>query len=166
MSIFFKSTVVSDKRKKSDFIKPLEGMAQGAKEQRALLQMAHYYQQVQTHLQQLIPTPMNAYCHIISYHEGQLQLAVPSAAFAAKLRQMAPSLAQAMSSRGYPITTLKIKVIASLASPTPVATPQVHQPASPAAAQAALQKLHSEIAPGPLSEAIQKILSKRGVPLK
>ena len=163
MSIFFKSARVSDKRKKNDFIKPLEGMAQGVKEQRAVLEMAHYYQQVQSHLQQLIDAPMNAHCYVTSYQEGQLQLAVPSAAFAAKLRQMAPSLAQAMSNRGYPISTLKIKVIAGLSRSS---TPEVHQATrtnSPAAAHAALQKLYEELDPGPLSEAIKTILIKRGV---
>lgn len=164
MSIFFKPNVISDKRKKGDFIRPLEGMAQGSKEQRALLEMAHYYQQVQSHLQTLIQAPMNAHCHVISYQQGQLHLAVPSAAFAAKLRQMAPSLAQAMLNRGYPISTLKIKVIAGLAHSSPeVKKPADPQVASTAAAHAALQKLHKELAPGPLSEAILKILKKRGV---
>lgn len=163
MSIFFKPTTVSDKRKKNDFIKPLEGMAHGAREQRALLEMAHYYQLVQSHLQELIQAPMNAHCHVTKYQEGQLHLAVPSAAFAAKLRQMAPSLAQTMSNRGYPIRTLKIKVIAGLARPNIPEVNQATQNNSPAAAQAALQKLYKELAPGPLREAIQTILIKRGV---
>lgn len=163
MSIFFKPARVSDKRKKSDFIKPLEGMAQGVKEQRAVLEMAHYYQHVQSHLQQLIQAPMNAHCYVTSYQEGQLHLAVPSAAFAAKLRQMAPSLAQAMSNCGYPISTLKIKVIAGLSRSSAPEARQATRTNSPAAAHAALQKLYHELAPGPLSEAIQSILVKRGL---
>lgn len=162
MSVFFKHSPASDKRKKSGFVKPLEGMAQGAKEQRALLEMANYYQQLQNHLRQVVTAPMNEHCHVISYHDGQLHIAVPSAAFAAKLRQMAPSLAHAMLPYGYPIRALKIKILAGLAMPTsPSDKMPTHPPSSLHAAHAALQKLHKELTPGPLADTIQKILIKR-----
>jgi hypothetical protein len=49
-------------------------------------------------------------CDVLSFQEGQLTLAVPSSAMAAKLKQQVPKLQLALHKRGWVVDAIKLKV--------------------------------------------------------
>jgi len=53
---------------------------------------------------------MFRYCDILAFEDGQLTLAVPNAALAAKLKQQTPKLQDTLSQRGWQVQGVKLKV--------------------------------------------------------
>ena len=58
---------------------------------------------------QALPT-MFSHCDIVQFQEGQLVLAIPNAALAAKLKQQLPKLQTELEKRGWHIAAIKLKV--------------------------------------------------------
>ncbi len=114
---------------------------------------------IQQILQDILP--QGSICHVVRFQEGELVVAVGNAAMASKLRQLVPSIAAHLHQQSYPITKLKIKVMASLAQPieqqnTPtISTKQILQ-----SCHQAYQTLLDTYPDGPLAETLRKILSK------
>lgn len=93
--------------------------------------------------------------------DGQrLQLAVPTPAHAAKLRQLGPSIGRALSAKGWNLDTIDVTVSGSLQTlgerPTPA--PKEAQPLEGTALDA-FHALHGALRPGPLAEAVAKLLT-------
>ena len=53
---------------------------------------------------------MFVHCDILQFHEGQLVLAIPNAALAAKLKQQLPKLQGELEKKGWLIQAIKLKV--------------------------------------------------------
>ena len=64
---------------------------------------------LQADCQAILPAIFEA-CEILQLTEGQLNLAVPNAAVASKLKQQCPKLQEALLQRGWHINAIRIKV--------------------------------------------------------
>src|SRR5690606_11688087 len=64
---------------------------------------------------QALPPALAEVCKVARIERQQITLAVPGAAHAAKLRQVAPRIIQLLNSRGWNITQISVRVQAGLA---------------------------------------------------
>lgn len=67
-------------------------------------------------------------CDILSFEQGRMVLAVPSSAFAAKLKQQIPKLQLALHKRGWQVDEIKLKVQVARAMPPQVVLRQLSMP--------------------------------------
>jgi hypothetical protein len=67
-------------------------------------------------------------CDILSFEAGRMVLAVPSSAFAAKLKQQVPKLQLALHKRGWQVDDIKLKVQVTRAMPPKVEMRQLSLP--------------------------------------
>lgn len=125
-----------------------------------VLATARRHLQMQQALVALLPPGLGGACAVIKLDNQRLELAVPGPAYAAKLRQMAPSLAQALAQRGWLLNEIAVRVQAGMPRPGSRAPkpPKTAQPLGPQALQA-FDELGKSLRPGPLSEAIARLLA-------
>jgi hypothetical protein len=128
-----------------------------------VLATAQRHLQLQHALAALLPPGLGEVCAVIKLDNRRLELAVPGPAHAAKLRQMAPSLAQALSTRGWLLDEIAVRVLASM----PRSGGRAARPpktAQPLGAQAldAFDALGKTVRPGPLADAIARLLAHHG----
>ena len=128
-----------------------------------VLATAQRHLQIQQALAALLPRGVGEVCAVIKLDNRRLELAVPGPAYAAKLRQMAPSLAQALTGRGWLLDEIAVRVQAGMPRPGSRAA---HPPklAQPLGAQAldAFDELGKAVRPGPLADAIARLLAHHG----
>ena len=105
-----------------------------------------------------IPAALASVCRVAHIDRQQITLAVPSAAYASKLRQLAPRIAQHLTTNGWNVNEIIVRVQAGLLqSQTKEASREV-VPLNEAALQA-FDELHSNLRPGPLADAVKRLLS-------
>ncbi|WP_019936828.1 DciA family protein [Bordetella sp. FB-8] len=128
-----------------------------------VLATAHRHLQLQQALAALLPPGLGEVCAVIKLDQHRLELAVPGSAYAAKLRQMAPSLAQALSVRGWLLDEIAVRVQAGMPRPGSRAARPVKS-AQPLDTQAleAFDELGKTMRPGPLADAIARLLTHHG----
>lgn len=114
---------------------------------------------LQTDAERLLPGIFNA-CRVIQLQEGQLQVAVPNAALATRLRQMLPKLQAGLRDKGWSVEGVRIKV--------QMMSGENHAPERPAAqavlsAQAvqAFAELAQTLEASPLRDALQSLVKRR-----
>jgi hypothetical protein len=107
----------------------------------------------------VLPPALAQVCRVARIDRQQITLAVPSAAHAAKLRQLAPRIAQSLTEGGWNLNEVSIKVQAGLLpTQTKTALPKEVVPLDDNALNA-FEKLQSALSPGPLADAIQRLLT-------
>jgi len=125
-----------------------------------VLATARLHLQVQHAVAALLPPGLAGVCVVARMENQRLQLAVPAPAHAAKLRQMAPRIAQALAAQGWNLNEISVKVQAGM--PRPGAKqprpPKTAQPLGETALQA-FEQLHGHVRPGPLADAIARLLA-------
>jgi hypothetical protein len=125
-----------------------------------VLATAQRHLQIQQALAALLPRGVGEVCAVIKLDNRRLELAVPGPAYAAKLRQMAPSLAQALSQRGWLLDEIAVRVQAGMPRPGSRAAPppKLAQPLGEQALEA-FDELGRSVRPGPLADAIARLLA-------
>jgi hypothetical protein len=125
-----------------------------------VLATAQRHLQIQHALAALLPPGLGNVCAVIKLDNQRLELAVPGPAYAAKLRQMAPSLAQALAERGWLLNEISVRIQAGMPRPGSRAAkpPKEAQPLGPQALQA-FDDLGKTVRPGPLADAIARLLA-------
>lgn len=125
----------------------------------SIMAVAKHHIQIQEALQKILPTPLGAVCEVARAEQNRLLLAVPSAAHAAKLRQLAPSISRTLCAQGWNLTEISIRIQADLRQlksqwqrPKPMARPL------DASALQAFSELHQDLQPGPLADAVARLL--------
>lgn len=106
----------------------------------------------------LLPPALAQACRVARIDRQQITLAVPSAAHAAKLRQMAPRIAQALTRSGRNLNEVIVKVQAGLpqqGAKTP--RPKDVTPLGETALRA-FGELREHIRSGPVADAIDRLL--------
>lgn len=131
-----------------------------------VLATAHRHIQIRQVVSSVLPPALGAVCEIAKADQQTLVLAVPSAAHAAKLRQMAPSIVRALSARGWNVNEITVRVQAGLLegrtqTPHSIETKPLDQTALDA-----FQRLHDELRPGPLADAVSRLLNRHRAPGK
>jgi len=124
----------------------------------ALLTSAQRLLQLETALLGCLPAALAARCKVAALDERQLTLAVPGPAQAAKLRQLGPTLAARLQALGWQVPAIRIRVMASLAyepEPPPRQTIPLGQ-----RGLRAFSDLHTQLRPGPLADAVARLLAR------
>jgi hypothetical protein len=109
----------------------------------------------------VLPT-MFQHTEILSFEQGQLVLAIPNTALAAKLKQQIPKLQDALSQRGWQVTGVKLKV--QMMKPAEI-KPEMRVFRLPETAVSAFDALGEALEPSaqnaPLIAALQALVARR-----
>lgn len=106
-----------------------------------------------------LPPGIARVCRVARIERQQMTLAVPSAAYASKLRQLVPRVLARLNNAGWNLNEITVRVQGALVhkpAPPPLKTAE---PLGPVALDA-FSKLHDAVEPGPLSDAIQQLLQR------
>lgn len=119
---------------------------------------------LQTATQALLPAGLAKTCRVARLDQHRLTLAVPSPAYAARLRQLAPRIVARLTDSGWNLTEIEVKVQAGLLQ-TEIKTSQTKQ-SNPldGGAVDAFRELHENLRPGPLADAVARLVSRHGKP--
>mgnify|MGYP001045980308 CR=1 FL=1 len=111
---------------------------------------------------QVLPPALAQVCKVARIDRQQITLAVPSAAYAARLRQLAPRIVQLLAGNGWNLNEISVKVQAGLLqSQTKTARTKSAVPLDDNALDA-FERLRSNLKPGPLADAISRLLVHHG----
>lgn len=106
--------------------------------------------------------PMFSNCDVLSFEQGQLVLATPTSAVAAKLKQQLPKLQGALQKRGWQVEAIKLKVQVTRSAPPAV---EIRKLALPEMAVSAFEELGETLEATPQNEkliaAIKSMAAKR-----
>jgi len=128
-----------------------------------VLATARRLMQVRQDIAATLPAPLNAVCQVAKIENQRVILAVPSAAYAAKLRQLAPRMAQALTARGWNLNEIAVRVQAGLAGiGTEISRPPRETQPLDDQALAAFEALRDQLRPGPLADAVARLLVHHG----
>lgn len=125
----------------------------------SLLPAAQRVGQLQADCERLLPT-LFSHCRALQVREGQLQVAVPNAALATRLRQVLPKLQQGLKEKGWAIDGIRLKV-------QPMPAPPQHPPTKstnhemPRNAVNAFAELATTLEDSPLRDALQTLVLRR-----
>jgi hypothetical protein len=140
-------------RDASDFLRGNEKLA-------ALLPAATRLAKLQQDCLILMPGHF-ASCTVLQIADEELQIAVPNAALATRVKQMLPKLHAGLREKGWQIAGIKLK-IRVIAPPLPPPPRELELPGSALASFAALnQNLEKHPRNGGLKEAIDNLLARR-----
>jgi hypothetical protein len=125
-----------------------------------VLETVKRHLQIERVMATVLPGGMGAVCRVTRLDGPRLHVAVPSAAHAAKLRQLAPSISQTLTQRGWNVNEIEVKVQASVREigkkqPRP---PKEAVPLGDTALEA-FRHLQENVRPGPLADAIARLLA-------
>ncbi len=142
------------------FVKPLQVLEGSALPIQQTLRTAKLFTEIEQSLKNFLHQGISPHCHILKLDNEQLDLAVPNAALASKLRQFVPSIVNHLSQHGYAITKVHIKVRASLQKPPMTQSFSSSRGSSLAQCHKAYQALLEQYPDGPLAATLRKILEK------
>lgn len=104
-----------------------------------------------------LPPGLAKVCRVARIEKQRLTLAVPSAAYASKLRQLGPSILARLNDAGWNLNEITVRVQGSLAQNMTESSTRTTEPLGPGALDA-FSELRSNLQPGPLSDAIERLL--------
>src|SRR5690625_4198782 len=127
----------------------------------SLLTTAHDLLAAQDVIAATLPAGLTESCRVARLENGIITLAVPAAAHANKLRHLQTRMLAALHQAGWNVEQVRIRVQARLlAEPSRRLTREV-QPLDDQALQS-FDALKQHVAPGPLADAIERLLSRHG----
>jgi hypothetical protein len=106
----------------------------------------------------MLPPALAHSCKVARIDRQQITVAVPSAAYAAKIRQLAPSITRALTRDGRNINEVVVKVQAGLLKNQTKTTQMKTAMPLDDAALSAFEELKEKVGPSPLADAIQQLL--------
>lgn len=115
--------------------------------------------QLQAHCEQLLPT-LFASCRVLQIREGQLQIAVPNAALATRLRQMLPKLQEGLREKGWLIDGIRLKMQLLPTEPERVVSKPIGHDL-PNDAVGSFAALAETLEDSPLKDALQHLVERR-----
>lgn len=124
----------------------------------SLLPTAQQVAALQTDCERQLPA-LFATCRVLQLREHTLNIAVPNAALATRLRQVLPKLQQGLREKGWSVEQIRLKVQPMAPETTPV-VPREHRELS-SGALSSFAALASEIDDSPLRDAVQALLKRR-----
>ncbi|MDQ8033605.1 DciA family protein [Bordetella genomosp. 1] len=128
-----------------------------------VLATARAHLQIQHAIAAVLPPALAAVCVVAKVESQRMMLAVPGPVHAAKLRQLAPRIAQTLSSQGWNLTEISVRIQAGMPRPGQKAPrpPKESQPLGDTALKA-FSELHGDLRPGPLADAVARLLRHHG----
>lgn len=130
-----------------------------------VLATAHLHLHIQQALAMLLPSALAATCHVLAMNQQRLHLGVSTAAHAAKLRQLGPTIGRGLSKHGFHIEAVEVKVQASLQR-LRVAPARKSKESVPLdeTTLSFFKSLHLNLKPGILADAVEKLLTHHHAP--
>lgn len=127
----------------------------------SIMATAQALMQAEEVIRKAMPPVLAHSCRVANIDRQCLTLAVPAAAHATRLRQLIPSLLRALTRHGWNVNQIEIRVQAGLMAPTTQKPPREVQPLGREALKS-FQELQDNVAPGPLADAIGRLLVHHG----
>ena len=143
-------------REATDFLDTTDGLA-------SLLPIIETLTRLQADCERLLPPALTS-CKVLKLHENILQLAVPNAAVATRLRHSLPGLTTSLRERGWPIDSIKVNVKTVSVPASTLRTYQAPPPLPDTAVQSFAALAHTlAVTSGNdgLVNALNKLVSKR-----
>jgi hypothetical protein len=136
-------------------VQHLKSLLNNNQELRPLIAKAQALSDLQRHFISVAPPHLtqSGQIQVLSLHLGTLSIAVANASIAAKLRQLAPELAEMMHGKGFEVSGIRVKVQVSFDRLQPKPTP--HRLSK--TAQKALQEFCQSLDESPLKLALEKM---------
>jgi len=128
---------------------------------------AQRYAQIRQAVADKLPAGLGGVVQVVKLDAGKLTLTAPSAAHVAKLRQLAPRLAEALTRQGWNVSDVTIRIHAPThGDANAYPNTRTVREAVPLDAQAlqAFSTLHSRLSAGPLADAVQRLLKHHASP--
>jgi len=122
----------------------------------SILATAQRLMQAQHVVRQVVPGAMGAACQVALIDGHSVTLRVPSAAHAAKLRQLGPTICRELNRQGWAISDVHVK-ITMRAPPSGKSATRHGVPLGPKGLQA-FADLAATLPPGPLADAVARLL--------
>lgn len=107
-----------------------------------------------------LPRNLAAVCRVARFEGQDLTLAVPSAAHAAKIRQLAPRIVQLLISNGWNLNQIKVKVQASLNQNVTKESYKKEANTLDEQALTSFENLYHNTPPGPLADSLKRLLER------
>ena len=108
----------------------------------------------------LLPPALGRVCCVAKLDRQQLTLVVPGAAHASRLRQLTPRILAGLATNGWNLNEIIVKVQANVSrGETFVRTGKTVNPLGQTGLQA-FSELHEQLPPGPLADAINRLLHR------
>lgn len=123
-----------------------------------VLRTAHMLLSIEQATKKVLPPALAQVCRVARMDRQQVTLAVPSAAYASKLRQLAPRIVEVLTRSGWNLNEIIVKVQAGLLQMQTKTTPSRQVAPLDEAALNAFAKLQDNLVPGPLADAVQRLL--------
>lgn len=108
-----------------------------------------------------LPPVLAHSCRVANIDRHCLTLAVPGAAHATRMRQLKPTLLRALGQHGWNLNQVEIRVQAGLLAQAVKRPPREVQPLGRKALDS-FQELQKNVEPGPLADAISRLLAHHG----
>lgn len=129
-----------------------------------VLATARRYMQMRQIVQAALPAALGDACQVVKLENQRVTLAVPSAAHAAKLRQLAPRIAEALTRRGWNVNEIAVRVQAGMPGPGTASRPPRETVPLEEKGLQAFADLHGSLRPGRLADAVARLLARHGKP--
>lgn len=113
-------------------------------------------------VQAMLPAAFGEACRVARLEDTRVTLAVPSAAYAARLRQLAPRTVAQLAHRGWNLTEIQVKVQAGLLQNRMKTPLQKQSIPLDTRALEAFRGLHENLRPGPLADAVARLVARHG----
>lgn len=127
----------------------------------SLVAKANDLLEAQRVVRKALPPVLAHGCRVANIDRQRVTLAVPGAAHATRLRQLTPTLLRALEVAGWNLTEVEIRVQAAL-TPTQESRPPRQVRPLDRDALACFRDLHEKVEPGPLADAIGRLLRHHG----
>jgi len=128
----------------------------------SVLATAQRHRQIRQAAMTVLPDGLGQACQVVKVDGPCLTIAVPNAAHAAKLRQLAPRLANALTRSGWNILDIKVRIQAGLSDLAPYAPPPKEAIPLDEQALQAFTVLRERLQAGPLADAVSRLIRHHG----
>lgn len=109
---------------------------------------------------QVLPPAIASHCQVAKLESNAVLLAVPSAAYAARLRQLAPRIVERLNKDGWNLNEINVKIQANLPTKqTILQRPKESVPLDGHALEA-FEGLRNNLPSGPLADAVARLVER------
>lgn len=122
-----------------------------------VLDTARLYLSIEHAIAEVLTGALGQQCKVAHIERQRLTLAVPSAAHAAKLRQLAPTLVRELNQKGWDLNEIGVRVQAGLLQNVSNKAPREIKPIN-ADGIAAFEALQAQLPAGALADAVAKLI--------
>ena len=123
--------------------------------------MAQNLLQAEVVVRKALPPVLAHGCRVANIDRHCITLAVPGAAHATRLRQLTPTLLRALTAHGWNLTEVEIRIQAALGAQSAERPSRQVRPLDRDALNC-FEALHENVPPGPLADAIGRLLRHHG----